>query len=83
MADKFLDLVNHILSYNNKSVFVVFSDERADPYFHANQLCELLEYADPKDALRKHVKDEHKFQLQDIVKEYRGIYKGAKGKQIF
>ena len=45
-------------------------DGTNEPYFHANQLCKLLDYVDCKDALRQHVNKDDILFLEDIVKNY-------------
>ena len=50
-----------IFSYQDKRVSVV-PDEHGEPLFHANELCALLGYSNPWDAVRRHVDED------DLVK---------------
>ncbi len=83
MAQKLIDIYNHILSYNNENVYVAFDDETMEPYFHAKQLCEMLEYVDYKQALQIHVPKKDIFYLKNIVKNYKILYKNVQGTTKF
>lgn len=46
---------------------VKLSGTMDDPYFCGRDVCEILGYKDPKDALQRHIEKEDKSQLSDIV----------------
>lgn len=83
MANKFIDFYSNILKYNDKDVYIALHDKTNEPYFHANQLCKLLEYVDCKDAIRHHVKKEDSVLLKDIVENYKSLYKNVQGTTKF
>lgn len=83
MTNNLIDFYNHILKYNNKSVYIAFSTKDAKPYFHGKQLCDLLEYKDHRDALRNNVDKNDIVYLKDIVDNYKQLYKNVQGHTKF
>ena len=83
MANKFIDFLSNVLKYNEKEVYIALHDKTNEPYFHANQLCKLLEYIDCKDALRQHVNKDDIIYLKDIVEDYKSLYKNVQGTTKF
>jgi prophage antirepressor-like protein len=83
MAQKLIDIYNHVLAYNNENVYIAFDDETMEPYFHAKQLCEMLEYVDYKQTLRINISKKDIFYLKDIVKNYKILYKNVQGHTKF
>ena len=55
---------NKILTYNQKSVRVVGTNE--NPWFCGRDICDILEYSDYRKALFKFVDDENKKSLKDL-----------------
>lgn len=84
MSDNLINFYDNILFYNQKTVFIAFSDKTFEPFFHANQICKLLGFKYPNDAIKNHVKnDKHIVQLQNIVKNYKSLYKNVQGHTKF
>ncbi len=77
MAHTFIQLYKNLLKYDGKNVYVAFADNTTEPYFHAKQLCELLGYVDHQDAIRTNVGKRDIYYLQDIVSDYKFLYKNA------
>ncbi len=46
MANKFINYFSNVLKYNEKEVYIALHDKTNESYFHANQLCKLLEYVE-------------------------------------
>ena len=82
MSDQLMNLFDHILKYNDKTIYIAF-DSKLKPYFHANQLCQILEYNDCKRAIRINVDKEDIFPLSKIVKNYKMLYKNVQGTTKF
>ncbi|ARF07964.1 BRO-N domain protein [Catovirus CTV1] len=82
MAQKLIDLYRHMLQYDDKIVYIAF-DKNSDPYFNANQLCKMLEYVDCKDAIGKYVKKQDMYQLKDITRNYKSLYKNVQANTKF
>jgi|LakMenEpi03Aug12_release.lakeMendotaPanAssembly.Ray.scaffolds.fasta_scaffold148491_3 prophage antirepressor-like protein len=57
-----LEYLNKILNYNNKTVRIFGTNE--DPWFCSKDICEILEYANYRDALFKFVDDDNKKSLK-------------------
>ena len=53
MADTLIDIYNRILKYDGETVYIAFDTKSGDPYFHANQVCEIMKYERPIKALQK------------------------------
>ncbi len=53
------------------------------PYFHANQLCELLGYQNNQVAISTNINKKDIFYLKDIVSNYKSLYKNVQGPDIF
>ncbi|AYV83073.1 MAG: BRO-N domain protein [Hyperionvirus sp.] len=83
MAQKLIDVYRHILKYNKDIVYIAFHKITGDPFFHANQLCELLEYADCRDVIRRHVDENDIAYLKDIIENYKILYKNVQGHTKF
>jgi prophage antirepressor-like protein len=83
MANKLIDLYNHLLKYNDKTVYIAFHTKTQEPYFHAKQLCELLDYNDIKQTIKINVEKNDIFYLHDIVKNYKVLYKNVQGHTKF
>jgi superfamily II DNA or RNA helicase/prophage antirepressor-like protein len=83
MTNTDLNFFNHILKYNDQNVYVAFHKNTTDPYFHANNVCKLLEYVDARDALRNHVDKKNIVYLKDIVTDYKPLYKNIQGHTKF
>lgn len=82
MSDQLMNLFDHILKYNDKTIYIAF-DSKLEPYFHANQLCQILEYNNCKQAIRINVDKEDIFPLSKIVKNYKMLYKNVQGTTKF
>lgn len=83
MAQKLIDIYNHILKYNDKEVYIAFHTQTNEPYFNAKQLSEMLEYSDYHDAIKQHVDKKDIFYLKDIVTNYKSLYKNVQGHSKF
>jgi hypothetical protein len=83
MANKLIDLYNHILQYNNNTVYIAFHSKTVEPYFHAKQLCLLLKYKDYHDAINKFINKKDILYLKDIVSNYKSLYKNVQGHTKF
>lgn len=83
MASKLIDLYNHILRYNDKEVYIAFHSKTLEPYFHANQLCKMLNYENYQVAIDTNVLKSDMFYLKDIVKNYKSLYKNVQGNTKF
>ena len=83
MAQKLIDIYEHMLKYNDKIVYIAFHSKTIQPYFHAKQLCELLEYVNYHQALRDNIDNIDIFYLKDIVKNYKTLYKNVQGHTKF
>jgi prophage antirepressor-like protein len=57
-----LEHLNKILTYNNKSVRIIGTNE--DPWFCGRDVCDILEYVNYSDALFKFVDDDNKKSLK-------------------
>lgn len=83
MADTLIDIYNRVLKYNGKPVYIAFHSKTEEPYFNANQVCELLKYEKVKEALRNNVSPENISYLKNIVKNYKSLYKNVQGNTKF
>lgn len=83
MSDKLIDLYSRILKYNNNTIYIAFENKTQNAYFNANQVCDMLEYKDYRDALRSHVNKQDIKYLKDIVKNYKTLYKNVQGHTKF
>ena len=83
MANKLIDLYNHILQYNNNTVYIAFHTKTQEPYFHAKQICLLLKYKDYHDAIGKFVNKKDIEYLKNIVSNYKSLYKNVQGHTKF
>ena len=71
------DIKNGIFMFN-EIAFNIIIDKKDNIWFNANNLCRILKYKDPKDALRKHVDKQDKTYLENIKQ----MYKTEKGKNV-
>jgi prophage antirepressor-like protein len=83
MAKKLIDIYNRILTYNDNSVYIAFSDKTLEPFFHAKQVCLLLNYKDYRDVIRTFVKNKDIFYLKNIVSNYKKLYNNVQGHTKF
>ena len=83
MADKLIDVFNRILKYDNKTIYIAFHSDSNEPYFNANQVCELLGYENYRKALKNNVEKTDIFKLKNIVKNYKSLYKNVQGNTKF
>src|SRR5206468_1774670 len=83
MAQKLINIYAHLLQYDNDVVYIAFHSKTRDPYFHAGQLCKLLEYSNAHNALHTNVDKEDIYYLEDIVKNYKTLYKNVQGHTKF
>ena len=83
MTNKLIDLYNNILEYNSNTVYIAFHSRTQEPYFHAKQICILLNYKDIRDAIRTLVNKKDIFYLKDIVSNYKTLYKNVQGHTKF
>lgn len=63
-----LDHLNKILTYNNKSVRIVGTNE--DPWFCGRDVCEILEYEKYRDVLMNNVESENKKSFKELVVQF-------------
>ncbi len=82
MLDKTIDLHNHTLNYDNNIIYIAFDEKNLEPYFHANQLCQTLEY-NCMAAIKNNVDYSDLKKLKDIVRNYKTLYKNVQGNTIF
>lgn len=82
MANKLVDIYKRILKYNEHSVYIAFGND-GKPYFHINQLCEMMGYKDIKDAVKTHIPKEDIFYLKNIIVNYKKLYKNIQGNTKF
>jgi prophage antirepressor-like protein len=59
MSDSIIDIYNRILKYDGNHVYIAFHSKTNEPYFHAKQVCKLLKYEKPKEALQNNVSKEN------------------------
>jgi len=83
MSSNLIDLYNHILKYKSDQIYIAFHYKTQEPYFHAKQLCQMLEYARYHEALQKNVNTSNIFYLKDIVINYKKLYKNVQGHTKF
>jgi prophage antirepressor-like protein len=83
MAEKLIDIYGKILKYNKNAVYIAFHNKTGEPYFHAKQVCLLLEYEKIKEAIRTNALPEDIFILKDIVKNYKVLYPNVQGHTKF
>lgn len=83
MADKFINYYLNLLRYNDKIVYIAFSTDTAEPYFHAVQLCKLLEIVNSHKVIKNNVDKSDIFYLKDIVKNYKTLYSNVQGTTKF
>jgi prophage antirepressor-like protein len=83
MSNTFIDLYNRLLKYNNKSVYIAFHSKTQEPYFHAKQVCQMLDYVDYHEAIRKNINKNDVFYLKNIVINYKILYKNVQGNTKF
>jgi len=79
----YIDLFHRIVKYNDKTVYIAFSTNTYQPYFHARQLCEMLGYVNCNSALKINVPNTYIMQLSDIDKNYKKLYKNVQGTTKF
>ncbi len=79
MANTLIQLYKNLLIYDGNDVYIAFADNTTEPFFHAKQLSQLLGYVDYRDAIRTHVVKKDIYYLQDIVSDYKSLYKNAQG----
>ena len=83
MSSSFIDLFNHIIQYNKKTVYIAFHDKTFQPYFNANHVCDMLGYTNHKLTLKINVPKEYMMKLSDVDKNYKRLYKNVQGTTKF
>jgi prophage antirepressor-like protein len=83
MSFSFIDLFNHIISYNEKTVYIAFDSKTFQPYFNANDICNMLGYNNSTVALKTNVPKEYTMKLSDIDPNYKRLYKNVQGNTKF
>jgi prophage antirepressor-like protein len=83
MATTFIDLFNHVIQFNGKQVYIVFHSETQQPFFNAKNVCSMLGYANHKETLRTIIPKKYIFQLSEIDKKYKLLYKNVQGTTNF
>ena len=83
MASKLLDIYKRLLQYNDKKIYIAINSKTQEPYFHAKQLCDMLEYVNPQVAIQTNVDKKDIFYLKDIVKNYKILYTNVQGHTKF
>ena len=51
--------------------------------FQDTHVCKMLKYMKPRNAIREHVSKKNKKPLEEIVKDYKSLYKNVQGRTIF
>jgi len=75
------DIISKIFTYNDEDVLVIL-DENKKPWYRGKDICEILEYAKPRNAIASHVKPKYKKSLADMTPGIRASFKIDK-KTIF
>lgn len=63
--DKLIDIKNGILFFNNKKINIII-DKNNNVWYNSLDICNVLNYKDPKDAIKRHVENIDKKQLKNI-----------------
>ena len=69
-----------IFKYSKNDIIVVLS--RKKPWFNAVQMCKIIDYSDPKSAIRTLVDDEYVSYLKDLLDDIT-IYPNAQPNALF
>jgi prophage antirepressor-like protein len=83
MAENLIDIFSRLLKYKGNSVYIAFHSDTSEPYFHAKQVCKIMEYERPTEALQTNVSSKDIFSLKEIVKNYKSLYKNVQGNTKF
>lgn len=62
MVKAMIDFYRNFMKYDDHEVYIAFHKKTMEPYFHAKQVCQLLEYTNDKDAIRVNV-DRKKYSI--------------------
>ncbi|ARF07996.1 BRO-N domain protein [Catovirus CTV1] len=83
MTNKNIDIYHRLLKYGNDIVYIAFDDKDLQPYFHANQLCDILDYNNCQATIKNNVDIKDTVHLKDIVKNFKVLYKNVQGNTKF
>jgi prophage antirepressor-like protein len=76
-------ILTRLINYDDNNVYIAFDDVNYEPYFQVIQLCAMLGYADPHNALKRFMLKKYIVELKDIVKDYKSLYKNIQGHTKF
>jgi len=81
--DRIVDIHNNLLHYNTIDIYIAFKDKTYEPWFQGTHVCKMFKYMKPRNAIREHVSKKNKKSLEEIVKDYKSLYKNVQGHTIF
>lgn len=65
MSNIYEFIIKGFVKFKNKKIFIIV-DDNSEPWFNAKQSASSLGYKDPRDAIRRHIKDKDISQLKYI-----------------
>jgi len=83
MTSKFFDVYNNFIKYEGHVIYIAFHKSTMNPYFNANQVCQMLGYNNVKKALNTNVEKKNILPIRDIVVDYKILYKNIQGSTKF
>lgn len=83
MTENLIDIYRRILRYEGNTIYIAFHSKTLEPYFHGKQVCDMLGYVNSRDAIHKHVSEDNKAYIEDIVSNYKLLYKNIQGHTVF
>ena len=61
----YFDIGTQLINYEESKIRYIY-DKEANVFFRAKDLCNILEYNDSNNAIKKHINDQDKFNYKDI-----------------
>ena len=80
ISDNMNKIINK-LNINKK--YIAFDNNTKKLWFQGTHVCKMLKYMKPRNAIREHVNKKNKKSLEEIVKDYKNLYKNVQGHTIF
>ena len=74
---------NLFLKYDEIKIYIAFEDNINEPWFQANNICKILKYIRPRNAISEHVNEKDRKPLDELVKDYKSLYKNVQGHTVF
>lgn len=82
-SGKIIDVSNLLIKYAGKTIYLVIADKNDEPWFNAKDCADFFGYINTKRTIRNYVSVENRKQLNEIVFEYKDLYKNIQGHSVY